>query len=192
MYWGLTRGKQSLYKMKSFHTRTPEPKGMELPALNGTAASFCSVWSCKHWTHMLSLTMNNPIELNAITYGVVKSVHKHSQIWDLAQAIRKTKGRNWISPVLQGSFRPADLFRPRSRKAGTFCKHLLWSLPSKQMGWSSHVSEALQYLPKHLHSVRGASGSKVAIKCTLKFGTCSLFTQFRETESHTVCSFTVK
>lgn len=94
--------------------------------------------------------------------------------------------------MLQGSFRPADLLRPRSRKAGTLSKHLLWSLPSEQMGWSSHVSEALQYLPKHLHSIRGASGSKVAINGTLKFGTCGLFTHFRETESHTVCSFTVK
>lgn len=60
------------------------------------------------------------------------------------------------------------------------------------MGWSSHVSEALQDLPKHLHSIRGASGSKVAVKGTLRFGTCGLFTQFRQTESHTVCSFTVK
>lgn len=123
---------------------------------------------------------------------VVKSVHKHSQIWDLAQAIRKTKGRNWMSPVLQGGFRAADLLRPRSRKAGTFCKHQLWSLPSKQMGWSSHVSEALWYLPKYLHSVHGASGSEVAIKGTRKFGTCGLFIHLREIESHTVCSFTVK
>lgn len=39
---------------------------------------------------------------------VVKSVHKHSQIWDRARAIRKTKGRNHrMSPVLQGTFRPA-------------------------------------------------------------------------------------
>lgn len=97
-----------------------------------------------------------------------------------------------MSPVLQGGFRAADLLRPQSRKAGTFRKHLLWSLPSKQMGWSSHVSEALWYLPKHLHTVHGASGSEVAIKGTLKFGTCGLFTQLRETELHTVCSFTVK
>lgn len=39
---------------------------------------------------MLSLTMNNPIELNGIIYSSkVKYVHKHSQIWGLAQGIRK-------------------------------------------------------------------------------------------------------
>lgn len=99
---------------------------------------------------------------------VVKSVHKHSQIWDLEQAIRKKKGRKQMSPVLQRGFRLADLLRPQSRKARTFCKHLLWSLLSKQMGWSSHVSETLLYLLKHLQSVCSASGSKVAIKGTLK------------------------
>lgn len=72
-----------------------------------------------------------------------------------------------MSPVLQRGFRLADLLRSQSRKARTFCKHLLWSLLSKQMRWSSHVLETLLYLPKHLHSVCSASGSKVAIKGTL-------------------------
>lgn len=94
--------------------------------------------------------------------------------------------------MLQRGFRAADLLRPPSRKAGTFCKILLWSLPSKQMGWSSHESKALLYLSKHLHGACSASGSKVAIKGTLKFGTCGLFTQFRETESRTAFSLTVK
>ena len=62
---------------------------------------------------MLSLTMNNPIELNGIIYSSkVKYVHKHSQIWGLAQGINKKRGWNQTFPVLLRSFSAADLLRP--------------------------------------------------------------------------------
>lgn len=61
--------------------------------------------------------MNSPIELNGIIHGSkVKYVHKHSQIWGLAQGKRKKeekkRGRQTF-PVLQRSFSPTDLLRPQ-------------------------------------------------------------------------------
>lgn len=165
---------------------------MELPALNGAAASFCCVWSCKHWTHMLSLTMNSLIELNRIIYSSkVKYVHKHSRIWGLSIGQKQKEEDSHFLCCRAVSVQQicSDLLPKPAALLSTDTAHRSsWQADEG----SSPKLQALLLLSHHLHNL-----SVVILRLrwplrAIRFGTCGLFTQFRGTESHTAFSLTEK